>query len=114
MDESILESVKKILGLTSEYTHFDTDLIIHINTILMVLYQMGYGDEPFSICDDSTTWDDYLQDNTDLAAIKTYLALRVRLLFDPPNSSVAQAIQQQLDELQWRIFITVDKEGLNE
>lgn len=108
--ESILLSVKKILGIEPDYTHFDVDLIIHINSILSVLYQLGVGNVPFAISDSGETWSDFLgEDSPQLNDVKTYVALRVRLLFDPPTvGAVMESLKQTISELEWRINVTVD------
>ena len=109
MDESILDSIKKLLGIDADYTHFDIDIITHINSIFVVLYQLGVGTEPFSITDNLTTWAEYLDGRYDLVTVKTYIYLRVRLLFDPPASSAAvEAIKETIRELEFRISVTVD------
>ena len=107
MEESILKSIKKMLGITEEYTHFDTDIIMHINSVFMILQQLGVGpSEGFFIEDDSYTWEDYLEDHTQLHAVKSYIYLKVRLLFDPPsNSSHINAIDKQISEFEWRLNI---------
>lgn len=109
--ESILTSVKKLLGMTEEYAVFDTDLIMHINSVFMTLNQMGVGpEEPFSITDATATWSDFVGERTDLAAVKSYMALKVRMLFDPPQSSVTMdAMKNQISELEWRLYIACDK-----
>lgn len=111
MNESILTSIKKMLGITEEYTHFDQDIIIHINTVLMILRQLGVGPEDgFSITDSYETWGDFLTDNKDIEAVKTYVYLKVRLLFDPPlSSAVTDSINRSINELEWRLNIAVDK-----
>ena len=106
MSESILTSVKKLLGIPAEDTDFDTDIIFHINSVFMILNQLGVGpDLPFKIVDDSTVWDDF--DPTDMhriMAVKSYVFLRVKLLFDPPSNSFVQtAMEQQIDEFTWRL-----------
>lgn len=110
--ESILTSVKKLLGLTEEYTAFDADLIMHINSVLMILRQMGVGpQEGFGISDATATWSEFCQNRTDIEAVKSYTALKVRLLFDPPqSSSVMDAIKSQISELEWRLYTLCDKE----
>lgn len=110
--DSILTSVKKLLGLTEEYTAFDTDLIIHINSVLMILRQMGVGpEEGFSISDATATWSEFCENKADIEAVKSYTALKVRLLFDPPqSSSVMDAIKSQISELEWRLYVLCDKE----
>ena len=106
MIESILISIKKLLGIDADYEHFDTDLIMHINTVFMILHQMGVGTaEPFSIEDEGATWDQFLEDKKDLQAVKTYIALKVKLVFDPPTSSAhLQAINDTIKELEWRLY----------
>ena len=111
MNDSILTSIKKMLGITEEYTHFDQDIIIHINTVLMILRQLGVGPkEGFAITDSYETWGDFLTDNKDIEAVKTYVYLKVRLLFDPPlSSAVTESINRSINELEWRLNIAVDK-----
>lgn len=106
MDKSILNNIKKILGLDESYTAFDTDVIIHINSVFSTLSQLGIGPAGgFMIEDDILTWDDYIPDgDPKLNSIKTYMYLRVRLLFDPPATSFAiAAMERQISELEWRI-----------
>lgn len=109
-DESILISIKKLIGIEPDYMHFDNDLIIHINSVLSVLYQLGIGKKAFSITDSTATWADFLgEDSANLNDVKTYVVLRVRLMFDPPtSSSVIEAFNQIIKELEWRINVTVD------
>lgn len=113
--DSILTSIKKLLGITEDYEHFDTDIIIHINTVFSVLTQLGVGPENgFSIQDKNAVWNDYVQDSTKLEMVKTYVYLKVRLLFDPPiSSSVASAMEKAAAELEWRLNFTAETEGNN-
>lgn len=106
--DSILTSVKKLLGIADEYTHFDSDIIMHINTVFSSLTQMGVGPaEGFSITDTYATWDEFTSENISLASVKTYMYLKVRLLFDPPqNSSVMSSMERQASELEWRLNLT--------
>lgn len=108
--ESILTSVKKMLGITEDYEHFDQDIIIHINSVFMILWQLGVGpSECFSIQDNTAIWSDFMGDNTKIEAVKTYMYLRVGLLFDPPlSSSVLEAKNNQIKELEWRLHIIGD------
>lgn len=108
--DSILTTVKMMNGIVEEYNHFDPQLIVHINTVLMTLTQIGVGPaEGFYIEDDSTTWDEYLVDPMKLQAVKTYIALRVKLLFDPPSSSsLIESYKRQIDELEWRIRLDAE------
>lgn len=109
MNESILTSIKKLLGIPEEYEAFDQDLIIHINTMLTRLYQVGVGVPNFSIIDKSATWDQFLIDESKFQQAKTYVYLRVRLLFDPPQSGAAnEAFKETLRELEWLLFVDAD------
>lgn len=103
--ESILTSIKKMLGPTAEYEYFDPDIIMHINSVFMVLAQLGVGpSEGFRIEDSSTTWTDFLSDTTNLEAVKSYMYLKVKLLFDPPSSSaLIESINRQIAEYEWRL-----------
>ena len=88
--ESILTSIKKLLGLGAEYTHFDPDIIMHINTVFFDLNRIGVGpEEGFMIEDDTTTWLDYIPDQAKFEAVKTYVYIKVKLVFDPPPSPAA-------------------------
>lgn len=110
-EESILNSVKKLLGLEPDYTPFDTDLIMHINSVIMILRQMGVGPSSgYSITGPEETWADYLgSDEPLLEAVKSYIYLKVRTVFDPPsNSYVMDAIQKQISEYEWRLNVEVD------
>lgn len=103
--ESILNSIKKMLGPSAEYDHFDPDIIMHINTVFMTLKQLGVGPpEGFYIEDDTTTWLEYIPDLKNFQAVKTYMYLKVKLVFDPPtSSSVLEAMKQQASEMEWRL-----------
>lgn len=110
MYESILDSIKKILGMPPEYEAFDIDLIMHINTIFGVLTQIGIGPKDgYSISDSTALWSDYLGaigTSSTIEMVKTYIALRVRMIFDPPTASaVAEAMKNQISELEWRLSI---------
>lgn len=108
--ESILASVKKVLGIDEIHTAFDEDIILHINSVFAILQQMGVGPENgFSISDDSAIWSDYIQDVNQLNFVKSYIYLKVRLLFDPPVSSGAiESMNKLISELEWRLFIATD------
>ena len=109
--ESILTSIKKLLGIEEDYDCFDADLIIHINSVFMILAQLGVGPEDgFIIEDADATWSDYLSDEelVMLSAVKSFIHLKVRLLFDPPSGSVAEQINKLLGELEWRINISAE------
>lgn len=108
--DSILTSVKKMLGIAEEYDHFDADLIMHINSVLTILGQLGVGpDEGFFIEDDEAEWTDFVPDMSNLQFIKTYVYQKVKLLFDPPQSASAiEALNRSISELEWRINAQVD------
>lgn len=110
--ESILTSIKKMLGITEDYDHFDADLIMHINSVFMILNQLGVGpSEGFRIEDELAIWDDFVDDDLYLDAVKSYMHLKVKLLFDPPASStVMQSMNQLISELEWRLNVAVDPE----
>ena len=114
--ESILTSIKKLLGIAEEYTHFDADLIMHINSVLSILTQIGVGPaEGFSIKDESSVWGDFIPENSNLELpairelIKSYVYMKVKLLFDPPlNSAVIESTNRIISELEWRIQVAAD------
>lgn len=108
--ESILTSIKKLLGIEESYTHFDPDIIMNINTVLMALTQMGVGPSTgFSISCHEQKWSDFLGTLTTVEAVKSYIYLKVRLLFDPPSSSyLVEAMERQIGEFEWRLNVQVD------
>lgn len=105
MSESILTSTKKILGVPESETAFDLDIMTHINSALMILSQLGVGpEEGLAIVDDSMLWDRVTQGDNMLNTVKSYVYLRVRILFDPPSTSfVLKAMEEQLKEMEWRL-----------
>lgn len=115
--ESILTSVKKVLGIVEEYEHFDVDIVMHINTVLFTLHQMGVGPTGgFAIEDKQATWSEFIPDGDPrFECVKTYVCQKVRMLFDPPlSSSVAEAIKSSISELEFRITVLVDTVALEE
>lgn len=108
--ESILTSIKKLLGISEEYAMFDSDLIMHINSVFMILTQLGIGpSEGFNIEDDSATWDEFVSDDLKLDLIKSYMHLKVKLLFDPPlNSAVIESMNRMINEFEWRLNVAAD------
>lgn len=109
--ESILTSIKKLLGIDESYTHFDPDIIIHINSVFSILSQIGIGPlNGFSIEGANETWDQFIQtDVKSFSMVKSYVYLKVRLLFDPPLSSAAvDSINKQIAEYEWRLFVLAD------
>jgi len=113
---SILTSIKSLLGIQEEDINFDSDIILHINTVFFVLKQIGVNpDLPFEIEDKLQNWDEYIKDNMDLNSIKSYIYLKVKLLFDPPLSNAnIDVIKAQIVELEWRIMVTVDPKPIVE
>jgi len=111
VSESILLSVKKMLGLDKDYDVFDPELIIHINTVFGTLHQLGVGPEDqFRITGDSDLWSEFTTEGEQTDEVKTYVYLRVRLLFDPPSSSfVLSSFKEQLQELEWRLNVKADE-----
>lgn len=111
MTDSILTSTKKVLGIADDYVVFDPDIIMHINTVFTTLNQLGLGpDIGFSIEDDTATWDAFLDGNLNYNSVKTYVYLRVRLLFDPPTTSyLITSMKEQVQELEWRL--NIQREG---
>lgn len=109
--ESILTSIKKLLGIAADYEQFDTDIIIHINSAFSTLTQLGVGPSGgFIIQDETSTWSDFTADDPKLEFVKTYIYLKVRLVFDPPTTgSVIEAIKQNISEYEWRLMIAADQ-----
>lgn len=110
MVDSILTSIKKLLGPEEIYEHFDADIIMHINSAFSTLTQLGVGpEEVFVIKDKTAIWTDFIQDDKRLEFVKTYIYLKVKLVFDPPlSSSVLDAMNRQINELEWRLNVAVD------
>lgn len=111
-EDSILIGTKKILGIGADYDAFDLDIITHINAVFMTLNQLGIGPaEGFMIEDDSSKWQDFLGEDANLNAVRTYVYLRVRVLFDPPSTSFhLNSLQEQIKEFEWRL--NVNREGV--
>ena len=103
--ESILTSIKLMLGIKEEYAYFDDQLIMHINSVFFILTQLGVGpSEGFSIEDKFATWNEFLPDEQNLEAVKSYVHLKVKLLFDPPMSTaVTESINRLISELEFRL-----------
>jgi hypothetical protein len=101
---SILTSIKKLLGIDEEYTHFDVDITMYINSALMILNQLGVVSDEILITDKNDSWGDVIGDSKRIESIKIYVYLKVRLSFDPPTTSFAiEAIERQITELEWRL-----------
>lgn len=110
MGESILTSTKKLLGIEDDDTSFDLDVLIHINTALAILNQLGVGsNEGILVADKSTLWAAVLADNKFLVPAKSYVFLKVKLLFDPPLSSAAiESMNKLIAEFEWRLTVLVE------
>lgn len=110
MQESILISIKKMLGIDEADSYFDTDVTININTSLMALSQIGVGPvEGFIVVDRTERWIDFLPATINLQAAKTYIYLNVKMLFDPPGSSfVLESMKQQVREIEWRLNVQAE------
>lgn len=108
--ESILKTIKKLLGIADDQTNFDADIIVHINSVLMTLTQLGVGPEDgYIITDDFARWEDFIPNGQNLEMVKSYVYLRVKLLFDPPlSSSVQQAMERTISEFEWRLNVKAE------
>lgn len=110
MTDSILNSVKLNLGIPEDHTEFDTDILMHINSAFSVLHQVGASPEAgFSINDEFSDWSDFVQGVQNVQMVKTYVCLKVKLIFDPPNTSYALAsMEKVVSELEWRLNMLED------
>ena len=108
--DSILTSIKKMLGIEEEYTHFDPELIVFINSVFGILFQLGVGPlaEPFKITSSEEKWDDFIEANQ-IDTVKSYMYMKVRLLFDPPTSSaVLSSFKELIQEFEWRCHVDAE------
>ena len=114
--ESILNSIKQMLNINEADTNFDTDIIIHINSVFSTLKQIGVGpEEKFRIIDDKPIWSDFTGEDYDYDDVKTYVYLKVRKVFDPPASSVVMAaMNEEMDEIEWRLSVTASNKKMEE
>lgn len=110
--DSILTSIKKLLGIVEDYEQFDPDIIAHINNVFMTLTQIGVGpSDGFVITDKSSEWSDFVQDTSTMKAewIKSYVYMKVRLIFDPPsNNAVTEQFNKSIEELEWRFSVAAE------
>lgn len=109
MTDSILNTIKEMLGYPAEYTEFDLQIVMHINSVMADLSQLGVGPKGgFFISGDTEKWSDFINDN-ELNAVRSYIHIRVALLFDPPtNSSVLAAYERQAKEWEWRLNVAAE------
>lgn len=107
---SILTSIKALLGIEEDCTDYDGDIMIHINSVFMILNQLGVGpNEGFAIHDKQTTWDSYTSDDLQLESVKSYIYLKVKMLFDPPMNSIQEAAYtRSINELEWRLKVACE------
>ena len=111
MADSIFNSVKKVVGLLGDDDSFDEDILLHINSVVSTLRQLGLSiPSDFYVRDDVQTWRDLLGEFRDLDLVKSYMAMKVRLMFDPPSSSFGLAsMTEMVKELEWRINVLTDQ-----
>lgn len=116
MDNNILTSIKKINNIADSDISFDQELILYINSALMVIMQEWHGmNHSFKLLDGTETWQDLLGEDTDYEGIKEFIGLKVKLMFDPPsNSAVLQAINERIKDLEWRLYFWKDNERIDE
>lgn len=115
--DSILNSVKQLLGISEDNTDFDVNIIIYINSVFMILNQMGVGpDAPFVISDETDTWHDFSDEISTMESVKSYVPLKVKIMFDPPTGSATMdALKYIIAEHEWRLNVLCDntfQEGL--
>lgn len=105
MTDSILDSIKKALDIDPSYTAFDPDITMHINSVFATLHQLGIGpDDGFEITGQTEVWADFLGANPRLNSVKTYMTLKVKLAFDPPQYSFhISSLEKQIEEIEWRL-----------
>ena len=110
MSESILDTIKIMLGLEKDYDAFNTEIVTYINSALFTLSQLGVGpEEGFSITGPDAVWSNFIDEKSNLIAVQTFIKLKVQLLFDPPSNSFAvDAINKQIDELTWRLCLEAE------
>lgn len=114
--DSILTSVKKMLGIEADYDHFDPDILMAINSVFTILAQIGVGpDDGFVITNDSATWDDFFgADEKKIELVKSYIYLKTKLIFDPPTTGVLhEAMERQIKEFEWRLNVAGEDYELN-
>lgn len=115
MDHSVLDDIKKLLGIDSEDDSFDIDISIMINSAILALSQIGIGPkEGYTVTSKEDKWSDYLENTTtDVNNVKNYIYLKTRLIFDPPsNSTVIESFNKNLQELEWRMMLNVETNNL--
>jgi hypothetical protein len=111
VSDSILTSTKKVLGIAEDYTAFDVDILMHINSVFSTLQQLSVGpEEGYAIEDAAATWSDYVGDDPRYNTVRSYVYLRVRLLFDPPGTSyLIDSFRKQLEAMEWRLNVAAEE-----
>lgn len=114
MEESILESIKGLLGPDSAYDVFDPDIVLFINSVIATLTQLGIGPQKgYRITGPGETWKDFIGDEKDLDSVKSYIFMKVKMVFDPPTSSfVLSAMEKMCEEYEWRLKTAVEDKTL--
>lgn len=109
-NDSILESIKKAMGIQADYTHFDPEIVMHINSVFSILHQLGVGPkEPFFIDGADPTWDQFTEDKAQINSVRTYVYAKVKLIFDPPTSSFGiKGLEEMCKEFEWRLNVADD------
>ena len=122
MEESILKTIKQLIGCPDDFEQFDLDLMIHINSAFATLTQLGVGPkEGYRITGVDNVWNEFEDDAQKLSLIKDYVYIKTRLLFDPPTTgSLMDSLKEELKEMKWRLYILYypisedDKKGEND
>ena len=109
--ESILDSIKKMLGITKEYKQFDAEIVMNINSVFSVLHQLGVGPkECYWIEDSAQTWDEFMEGKANIELVKSYVFLKVKLIFDPSlTASVTESYKEQIKEFEWRLNVIAEE-----
>lgn len=115
MDESILETISNMLGVQADEDHFETDILVHINSAFNRLCQLGVGpDKPYHITGTNETWGNFMSNINDFETVKTYIYLYVRLKFDPPSSGfVTTSMEKEIDRLEWCMYVQADNDRVD-
>lgn len=110
MEESILKTIKQLIGCPDDFEQFDLDLIVHINSAFATLTHLGVGPkEGYRITGADNAWSEFEDDAQKLSLIKDYVYIKTRLLFDPPTSgSLMDSLKEQLKEMEWRLYMLYD------
>ena len=107
LNDSVLVSVKKALGIPRDHEEFDSDIMMHINSTFAKLYQMGVGPRDFvyKIEGEDDLWSDFVEEKTDIEMVRSFMYIEVRLMFDPPTASLLTSLQERQKEYEWRLMV---------